>query len=272
MEILFLGTGGGRFNLIRQVRRTAGFCISGPLRIHVDPGPGILPAAAAYKQDLSKTDVIVVTHNHIDHMNDAGLLIEAMVTYSKKRNWWKANRLLGWLISTKSMIKRDEYGEKGISSYFLERLARLCIAQTGKEIKISIGGKKATLLPVPVKHEDRSGFGFVLSMGGKRIGYTSDTEYFKGLGQHYAGCDALIVNCLKPRKDRVPGHLYTESTMQLLKEAQPKLAILSHMGIAFLEAGPGKEARKIEKASGVKTIAATDGMKINLGNPGLTHI
>ena len=219
---------------------------------------------AAYGQDLGKTDVIVVTHNHIDHMNDASLLVEAMVTCSKKKDWWKAKKLLGWLISSRSVISGDEYGEKGMSSYFLDKLARLCIAKAGRKISISINGKKATLLPVPVRHEDKSGFGFVLSMDGDRIGCTSDTEYFEGMGGYYKGCDVLIVNCLKPKKDMVPGHLYVDSTITLLKEARPKLAVLSHMGLTFLQAGPEKEARKIEKESGVKTIAAKDGMKIKV--------
>ena len=86
MELVFLGTGGGRFNLISQVRRTGGFCINGPLCIHVDPGPGALAASRAFSQDPEGVDLLVATHNHIDHVNDAGIMIEAMVNRSWSRN------------------------------------------------------------------------------------------------------------------------------------------------------------------------------------------
>lgn len=40
MKILFLGTGGGRINVVKQFRSTAGFLIDGSMKIYVDPGPG----------------------------------------------------------------------------------------------------------------------------------------------------------------------------------------------------------------------------------------
>ncbi|PIX31699.1 MBL fold metallo-hydrolase, partial [Candidatus Bathyarchaeota archaeon CG_4_8_14_3_um_filter_42_8] len=43
IEIIFLGTGGGRFATITQKRRTAGIrIISEGLNLHLDPGPGAL--------------------------------------------------------------------------------------------------------------------------------------------------------------------------------------------------------------------------------------
>ena len=256
MEILFLGTGGGRFNLIRQVRRTAGFCINGALSIHIDPGPGILPAAAAYKHDLSKTDVIVVTHNHIDHMNDANLIIESMA------DGWKVKKK-GMLIGSSSVVEGDENGDKGVSKYHLGRMESHEVAQAGKKIAISIGGKTALLLPTRVKHDDRTGFGFVLEMDGARIGYTSDTEYFEGISGQYRGCDVLVANCLKPKKDEIPGHLYSGAVARLFSEAEPRLGVLTHLGMSMVKAGPEKEAKKIKKESGIRAIAAKDGMKID---------
>ena len=43
IELVFLGTGGGRFATITQKRRTGGIrLISNRLNIHIDPGPGAL--------------------------------------------------------------------------------------------------------------------------------------------------------------------------------------------------------------------------------------
>ena len=138
------------------------------------------------------------------------------------------------------------------------------VARAGKKITILANGSRASIIPFPVKHDDKTGFGFVLEMDGKRIGYTSDTEYYAGISRHYSGCDLLIVNNLKPKIDSIPGHLHSAATSRLLSEARPKLAVLTHMGISLLAAGPGREARKIEKKSGVRAISAKDGMKITI--------
>lgn len=250
MEITFLGTGGGRFNLIRQLRRTAGFYISGALRMHIDPGPGALAACKAFGIDPSKTQAVAATHNHIDHMNDAALMLEAINCLPGRKK--------GIFISTTSMLEGDEYGEVGISSYFTGKVEQSIVARQGKPIRLG----KAVLTPTPVRHEDRTGFGFVLDSEGCRLGYTSDTEYFPSLSKHFADCDLLIANCLKPKPDSIGGHLYSASAAQLLRECRPKLCALSHMGMSFLKAGPDAEAKKIERQSGVRTIAATDGMRI----------
>ncbi|MCX6772886.1 MAG: MBL fold metallo-hydrolase, partial [Candidatus Micrarchaeota archaeon] len=244
-------------NLIKQVRRTAGFRINGTISIHVDPGPGALFACRDFGEHAEKTDVIVATHNHIDHMNDTNLIIEAMA------DGWKVKKK-GMFIGSKSVIEGDENNDKGVSKYHLGRMESYKVAEAGKRIDIAVGKGKALLLPTRVKHDDKTGFGFVLDMDGVKIGYTSDTEYFDGISEQYKNCDLLIANCLKPEKDGIPGHLNRDDTVRLLSEAAPKLCVLTHLGMSMLKAGPEKEAAKIEKESKVKTIAAVDGMKIDV--------
>ncbi len=256
MEIVFLGTGGGRWNLISQARRTGGLRINGSLNIHVDPGPGALIACHDFGQDPSKVGLLVVTHNHIDHVNDAGVIAEAMSGFALQKK--------GWLIGSKSVILGDENGDRGISNYHMNALSHVEVAEVGKEIRVEISGRKALFTPTRVKHDDRTGFGFTLEMDGKRIGYTSDTEYFRGIAAQYAGCDVLIANSLKSKDDGVPGHLFTNGTIKLFRQALPKLGIIAHMGMRLIKSGPEKEAQKIEKESGVRTIAATDGMKVGV--------
>ncbi len=256
MEIVFLGTGGGRFNLVSQMRKTGGFRINGSLSIHVDPGPGALANSLQYHQDTKAVDILIVTHNHIDHVNDANLMIEALSP------GWKQKK--GWLIGSREAIEGDAKGDKGVTAYHLAKLERCTIAETGKKITIEINGKTAVLLPTKVKHEDKTGFGFVLEMDGRKIGYTSDTEYFAGISRQYSGCDILIANNLKSGEDGVPGHLYTGVTAKMAQEAKPKKLLLTHIGMSLIKSGPEKEAEKIEKLTGIKTISAEDGMKIDV--------
>jgi len=252
MEIVFLGTGGGRFNLISQLRRTGGFAILGSTRFHVDPGPGALAACHEFSIDPKKTDAVVVTHNHIDHLNDAELMLEAINCYPDQKR--------GILVSTKSVLVADEFGERSISTYFTRKAERAHVVAQGKQIAL----KGAVLTPTPVRHEDKTGFGFVLEMDGARIGYTSDTEYFPSLPKHFPRCDILIANNLKAGADGVPGHLYSTTTAKLLSECSPKLCVLSHMGRSLIKSGPAAEAKKIEAQSGVRTIAAEDGMRLDV--------
>ncbi|MEM4554685.1 MAG: MBL fold metallo-hydrolase [Candidatus Anstonellaceae archaeon] len=255
MEIIFLGTGGGRFNMVKQIRRTGGWRINGSLTFHVDPGPGALFSSLKYKQDAKKIDAIVVTHNHIDHTNDTGLLIEAFAIYGKKN---------GFLIGSESVIYGDEKGDRGVSNYHLNMLKKYWVAKPGQEMKLSIKNKRFSLHATKVRHEDKTGFGFLLKLDGKTIGYTSDTEYFEGIGKQYRGSDVLIVNCLKPKNDKIPGHLDTSSASMLISEAMPALAIITHLGIRMLMVGPKREAKKIQRQTGVATVAAHDGMKVIL--------
>ncbi|MEM4348178.1 MAG: MBL fold metallo-hydrolase [Candidatus Anstonellaceae archaeon] len=255
MEIVFLGTGGGRYNMVKQIRRTGGWRINGSLSFHIDPGPGALFSSLKYKQDAKKIDIIVVTHNHIDHTNDTGLMIEAFAEYGKKN---------GFLIGSESVIYGDEKGDKGVSNYHLNMLKKYWVAKPGNELELTIKQRSFSFRATKVKHDDKTGFGFVLGLDGKTIGYTSDTEYFEGIGQQFQGSDILIVNCLKPKDDQIPGHLDTASASKLISEAMPKFAIITHLGISMLTAGPKKEAKKIQKQTGVVTVAARDGMKVIL--------
>ena len=45
-------------------------------------------------------------------------------------------------------------------------------------------------------------------------------------------------------------------------KVQPKLAILTHMGMKMIAYPPEKKAAEIEEETGVKVVAATDGMRL----------
>ncbi|MFH0737579.1 MAG: MBL fold metallo-hydrolase [Candidatus Micrarchaeota archaeon] len=255
MEVFFLGTGGGRVNLIKQVRGTGGFRISSrSADIHVDPGPGALVHSVRSRLDLLSLDAIIVTHNHVDHMSDAMALIEGMTHYGLKRR--------GILIGSGHTLSGDESGDRGVSLYHQSKVTIAHIAEGGQKRTFETEKGEFILETVKVRHEEPSAFGFKIHMDGKIVGYTSDTEYMESLGRDFSGCDLLIVNCIKPEPDKYTGHLSSEEVIMILKEARPKAAVITHLGIKMLRMGPAEEAERISKESGVKTTAARDGMKI----------
>ncbi len=252
MEIVFIGTGGGRINLLLQFRGTGGFRInSESANIHVDPGPGALTNSVRLKQKPLKLDALVVTHSHIDHCNDANVIIEGISQHALKKR--------GVLITTKEAV---EGSSRVITPYHQSKIETIYRAKAGGKKKFRTNKGEFEVEIIKAKHDIDDAFGLKIFIDGKVIGYTGDTEYYRGIGRNYTGCDYLIVNCMKPADDPFPGHMTVDDVAELVKEAKPKVAVITHMGMKMLRAGPKKEAEKIEKKSKVRTIAAYDGLKL----------
>ncbi len=254
MEIVFLGTGGGRINLLLQKRWTGGFRINGSLNIHVDPGPGALVHGLECGQNPTHLGALILSHAHIDHCSDANVLIEAMSNHALGKG--------GILIGSRNALS---IGKGALTEFHLSKLSEVYEARWGesKTFKTAKGGFSIEILKA--MHEEESTFGFRLRMDGFTIGYTSDTEYFEGMERQYSGCDYLILNAMKPEADSYGRHLTTDNAIRILKAAKPNMALLSHMGMKMLREGPQKEAARIEKESGARTLAARDGMVLKPG-------
>jgi len=252
LEIIFCGTGGARFVVVKQLRATGGFIIRGKASVYFDPGPGALIRSLELKQDLQKLDAIAVSHAHIDHSNDCNLIIEAMTNGGKRKR--------GILIGSSSALEGNERFDRAVSAYHQKLVDKKIVVKPGDRLLI----KGVSIEATPTKHEDDSGVGFKITSDGRTVGYTGDTDYIPELGKTFAGCDCLIMNNLKPAGCHYPGHLDSELSIRILKEAKPKKAIIQHFGMGMLRAGPEAEARFIQKESGVETIAAKDGMIVKV--------
>jgi ribonuclease BN (tRNA processing enzyme) len=274
MKILFLGTGGGRINLVKQFRSTAGFLIQGAKNIYVDPGPGVLFQAKRFHFSPKKINMIFVSHPHLDHANDAELLIEAM-TYATLRKRGtviadasvlqgsrireRAAAVIADIVSAFTPFKMTkETYEPAISAYHKRLVNDVYEIWPGRVV--TVGG--ATFVGTKTMH-DCSSTGFVLVMDGKRIGYTADTEYFDGLAEQFVSCDVIIINILRaagPWK----GHFNPENVIKFLKIAKPKIALLTRFGGQYFETNPNGVAKGIQEASGVETIATYDGLSFEV--------
>ncbi|MEM2273721.1 MAG: MBL fold metallo-hydrolase, partial [Candidatus Bathyarchaeia archaeon] len=100
LELIFLGTGGGRFAMVTQRRRTGGIRLiseQNKVNFHIDPGPGALVYSLGMGLDPQKIRAIFVSHSHLDHVNDAEPLIEAMSEGTTRKR--------GVLVASKSVLR-----------------------------------------------------------------------------------------------------------------------------------------------------------------------
>ena len=253
MKLQFLGTGGGRFATISQKRMTGGFRIDDidGQNIHVDPGPGALVRSHQFGLNPRKINMLLVSHCHTDHYNDAEVLIEAMTQGMTKKT--------GHVIASDSVINGTEELGPSISKYHQSKpkISDLKPGEVIKEKNIQIRGTKTN-------HGDPTCVGFNINYKGLNINYTADTEYFPELADEHKDADVLIGCVIKEGERKIKGHLRTIDFEELVKEVQPRIAIMTHLGVNLIMNNPFQNTRIITKNTGVRTIAATDGLTMNL--------
>lgn len=249
MEIIFLGTGGGRWVTIAQKINTGGFRIHTSKNMHIDPGPGALVALQKANISPLSTDAMLISHCHPDHYTDAEVLIEAMTHGMTKQK--------GVLACSESvLIGKDNLGP-AISRYHRSKIRKLEILKPGEEFNIY--GIKVEALPT--RHSDPTTVGLKFHTECGILTYTSDTEYFEGISKHYSGSRIVILNAIRPKSDRIPWHLCVDDAIKIIREVKPELAILNHFGMKMLGIA-NAEARRAEKETGIRTISAKDGARV----------
>lgn len=253
MKLQFLGTGGGRFATISQKRMTGGFRIDeiGGKNIHVDPGPGALVRSHQYGLNPRKINMLLVSHCHTDHYNDAEVLIEAMTHGMTKKT--------GHVIGSESVINGNDELGPSISKYH----------QTKPEISVLHAGETVidddiTVRGTKTHHGDPTCVGFNINYHDMNINYTADTEFFPELAEEHEGADVLIGCVIKEGERKIDGHLRTMDFEELVGEVKPQIAIMTHLGVNLIMNNPFQCTRIITKNTGVRTIAATDGLAMNL--------
>ena len=107
-------------------------------------------------------------------------------------------------------------------------------------------------------------YGIVFAPAGVNIGYLSDTRYFDTLAESYAGSNLLIVNMVLTEPRPSVDHLSVPDVERLIQEIKPQIAILSHFGMHVWQARPWLIAEDLTQKTGIKVIAARDGMKFDL--------
>jgi len=250
-KIKFLGTAGGRFVVARQVRKSGGTWLTlDDTNVLIDPGPGSLIRILSSKPKLNPRDLdgIILSHRHLDHSNDVNIIIEAMT----KGGWDKK----GVLFTPKDTLEGDPVVLKYIRNY----LEKIEIIKENESYKI---GNISFETPIKHIHHGVEGYGFNIFGKNNSISIITDTKYFNGLESYYNG-DLLVLNVVFYKNKLDLEHFDIKDAEKIISTNKPKLTVLSHFGMTMVKAKPWKIAEKLSNKLGVKIIAASDGMEIDL--------
>jgi phosphoribosyl 1,2-cyclic phosphodiesterase len=254
-EVVFFGTGGGRFTTITQKRRTGGIRIlTKNLNLHLDPGPGALIYSLEGGLNPQKIRAILVSHRHPDHYTNAEILIEAMTQGMLKKR--------GIVAAPPNILSGNKETGPVISTYHQKMLKEAIEVKPGVNFKVSDTDVVAT----GTRHTDPEAVGYrfeIPEVGG--VGYTADTEYFEGIEEGYYGVRLLIICVMRPVGSPWTGHMTPVDAVKIVEETKPELVVATHFGIKMLYAGPNREVKLIKEQTGIPTIAAFDGMHLRVG-------
>jgi ribonuclease BN (tRNA processing enzyme) len=113
-------------------------------------------------------------------------------------------------------------------------------------------------------HHPVETYGLVFHSGGHTVAYVTDTRYFDGLIEAYKKADLLIINVVLTESRPTVDHLTLAEAEQLIAGIKPKAAILTHFGMNVWRTHPWEAAAAMTERTGVRVIAARDGMVFHL--------
>jgi phosphoribosyl 1,2-cyclic phosphodiesterase len=253
-SILFLGSGGARFVVARQLRASGGMWMRfGETQIHVDPGPGALVRALSNVPPCNprQLDAIVLSHKHLDHSGDVNVMIEAMTSGGFRRR--------GAVLAPADAFD-DEPVVLPYACRFVERIEHL-EPSSGPYL---IGTVELYTSMLHRHAVQTHGLHFV--HGGLRVAYLPCGRYFDELSADYAKHrpDVLIVNVLRYHDQTNVDHLTWMDARRVVAEVRPKVTVFQHFGTKMLEADPPALASQFEDEFGLRAIAVYDGLTLDL--------
>ena len=190
---------------------------------------------------------MILTHKHLDHSADVNVMIEAISEGGYKPR--------GVLLAPTDCFNDDPVVLKYNRKYLKEFI------QVSENFEFEINGIN---IKFPVKHNHGvETYGLRIKTDDFKLSHIADTKYFDRLIPAYKDCDILIMNMVfgKPKPFL---HLSYEDVIKLINGIQPTLAVITHFGYNLWQEKPESYEKKIKKETGVNTLAATDGLILDL--------
>ena len=215
--------------------------------ILIDPGPGCIVQSTKRNLKADNLSAIIVSHRHLDHSADVNIMVEAMTNggFDPRGRLFAPSDALG--------------NEPIIFSYLQDYIGGITVLEEGGTYTI---GDVSFSTPVRNRHTVET-YGMVFQTNRHTLAYITDTGYFDSLCQSYT-TELIIINTVLMEPKPPVDHVSVLEAEHIIKEIKPKMAILNHFGMGVWQAKPWKIARSLSQRTGIKVIAARDGMKFDL--------
>jgi ribonuclease BN (tRNA processing enzyme) len=246
--ITFLGTAGARFVVTKQFLASGGAWLNlGGTEILLDPGPGCLVQSVKRKLDALKLKAIILSHKHLDHSGDINIMIEAMTEGGRRQR--------GVLFAPSDALNKDAV----IFPYLRNFPQKIELLSEGGSYSVD-----GVSFETPVRHKHPvETYGLNFKTPRHTFSWITDTKYFPELAGYYQA-ELLVINVVLMEPRDPVDHLSLPQARQIIEEVKPKAAILTHFGMSIWRSKPWELAQKMSDDTGIKVIAARDGMKFDL--------
>lgn len=210
----------------------------------VDPGIGFVSLMHKYNIFIDDIDIVIVTHDHIDHNCDVNVISSLLYDYNRNQSkelflssllvepYVEKMHHIEWYLDNSTIIKTKNI----LENKYVHSLKDL----VGNSTSIfNSDSSKILLESFITKHIRDSDDSYAIKLtftDGIHImkwGYTSDTAYFPELGSFLNDCDSLLLNISdiyvkdvrgdKPKKS----HLGFNGCVELLTNTHPQVALVS---------------------------------------------
>ncbi len=250
-SVTFLGTGGGRVVVFRQLRHSGGMWLYfNGINILIDPGPGSLIRMFERGLEPGNIDIFILSHRHLDHTADINSVLESATESTKKK---------------KDLLIAPEDALKDCDSVVLPYLKKGI-----KKIEFMYDGKEIDYKDIKIRglikhiHKGADTYGIKIEDKNRTFVYVPCGRFFDGMLDRYPEqVDLMVFNTTFTHP--VPGidHLSASDVKKMLLKLKPKKAIITHFSLQMLKAIPEKVASRLSEDTGVPVIAARDGLKID---------
>ncbi len=246
MKITLLGTSGG---IPIPYRAQSGVLVeTSKGKILLDCGMGVPLRLCEAGVEAEEIDLICLTHEHLDHIQDLPSLTKA--------SWLRTDEAKYKVITPPQLPEILKKFWKSVDEY--ER------SELDFEV-LKPGEKMEETALIEAFKTDHTGIsqGYKISIGGKKVVYTGDTEAVPQVREITEGADLLIHEL--SHLERTEGHTNPEEFISAFSDVGADRFVMTHF-YPEVEEKLEEITTRIEKETGVATYPAEDLFTISLSD------
>lgn len=216
-----------------------------------DAGPGTLTQLSKIGVTFLDLHRLFLTHHHPDHCLDMVSILFAM------RIPQPARKRAFWIYGPKGTEKLYQRLNKAFQGWIAPKTypLKICDIKPGTR-----RFRRGTVKSIAMSHSTTA-FGYRISIGGRQVAYSGDTEECEAVVELGRNCDVLILECSVPDEAAVPGHLTPSACGRIAQAAGCKHLVLTHFYPVFQNY---PIARRVKKYFDGELTLATDLTQIEL--------